>query len=78
MKAVYKNPKQLATKLMDVVDSYREDLITYEVFEKTLMTLIEKNEGAIYKNGFMPAKLISIIGEDRKEAIDKVYTKNKA
>lgn len=75
MKAVYKNPKELATKLIDLVDTYREDLISYEQFEKTIVVIIEKNEDRVYKNGFMPVKLISIIGEDRKAVIDEVYKK---
>lgn len=75
MKAVYKNPKELATKLMDLVDTYRESLISYEEFEKTVTAIIEKNEDRVYKNGFMPTKLISIIGEDRKAILDEVAKK---
>jgi uncharacterized protein (TIGR04540 family) len=75
MKATYKNPKELATKLMDLVDTYRESLISYEEFEKTVTAIIEKNEDRVYKNGFMPTKLISIIGEDRKAIIDEVAKK---
>ncbi|GKU24968.1 TIGR04540 family protein [Clostridium folliculivorans] len=75
MKAVYKNPKELATKLLDVVDSYREGLTTYEKFESTILTLIEKNEDRIYKNGFMPTKLVNFLGEDRKALIDEVSNK---
>jgi uncharacterized protein (TIGR04540 family) len=75
MKAVYKNPRELATKLIDLVDTYREGLITYEKFRDTVTIIIEKNEDAVYKNGFMPAKLISIIGEDRKAFIDEAANK---
>jgi uncharacterized protein (TIGR04540 family) len=75
MKAVYRNPKELATKLSDLVDTYREGLITYEKFEQTVVALIDKNEDRIYKNGFMPARLISVIGEDRKAIIDQVASK---
>ncbi|ERI91017.1 hypothetical protein HMPREF1982_03579 [Clostridiales bacterium oral taxon 876 str. F0540] len=75
MKAVYKNPKELATKLIDLVDTYREGLIDEEKFEKSVSAMIEKNENTIYKNGFMPARLISIIGEDRKTFIDEVERK---
>lgn len=77
MKAVYRNPKELATKLMDLVDTYRDDLISYEEFEKTVTAIIERNEDRVYKNGFMPTRLISIIGEDRKAAIDQVAEKLK-
>ncbi|MCM0648525.1 TIGR04540 family protein [Clostridium swellfunianum] len=75
MKAVYKNPRELATKLMDLVDTYREGLITQEKFEESIIAIIEKNEDRVYKNGFMPVKLISIIGEDRKAVIDEVSKK---
>lgn len=77
MRAVYRNPKELATKVKDLVDTYREDLITQEKFEKTMMEMIEKNEDRIYKNGFMPVKLISILGEERKAIIDEVANKMK-
>lgn len=75
MKLVYRNPKELATRLMDLVDTYREGLISQDKFEETLIGLIERNEDRIYKNGFMPAKLISVIGEERKEIIDEIGKK---
>lgn len=75
MKLVYKNPKELATKMIDLVDTYRDGLITYEEFEKTVAGMIERNGDRIYKNGFMPVKLISVIGEDRKAVIDEVKNK---
>ena len=75
MRLVYRNPKELATKIMDLVDTYREGLITEEKFNTTLIGMIDKNEDRIYKNGFMPTKLISTIGEDRKLIIDEVYSK---
>jgi uncharacterized protein (TIGR04540 family) len=77
MKAVYKNPKELATKLIDLVDTYSEGLLSYEEFEKIILTMIEKNGGSIYKNGFMPVKLIGVIGEDRKAIIDEVVNKTR-
>jgi len=73
MKAVYRNPKELAIKIKDLVDNYREDLISKEEFEKNMTAIIEKNEDRVYKNGFMPAKLISVIGEERKAVIDEVF-----
>ena len=30
MRAVYRNPKELATKLKDLIDLYLEDLLSYE------------------------------------------------
>ena len=72
MRAVYKNPKELATKLKDVVDSYFEDLITYEKLEETVIRMIKANKDSIYKDGFMPVKLSSALGEERKNIIDKI------
>ena len=75
MRAVYRNPKELASKIKDLVDTYLEDMITEEKFEETIMAMIERNEDRVYKSGFMPSKLISVIGEDRKAIIAKVYEK---
>ena len=75
MRAVYRNPKELASKIKDLVDTYLEDMITEEKFEETIIAMIERNEDRVYKNGFMPSKLISVIGEERKTVIDKVYEK---
>lgn len=72
MRAVYKNPKELGTKLIDLVDTYNEGLMTYEELKRIVTIIIEKNENQVYKNGFMPAKLINIIGEGRKAVIDKI------
>ena len=75
MRAVYRNPKELASKIKDLVDTYLEDMITEEKFEETIIAMIERNEDRVYKNGVMPSKLISVIGEERKAVIDKVYEK---
>ncbi|MEW9095267.1 MAG: TIGR04540 family protein [Clostridiaceae bacterium] len=75
MRTVYKNPKELGHKIKDLVDTYNDGLISYEKLEKVVIEMIEKNEDRIYKNGFMPSKLISIIGEDRKAIIDEIKSK---
>lgn len=72
MRAVYRNPKELATKMKDLVDSYRDSLITYEKLEQTVIAMINANEDRIYKNGFMPTKLINALGEERKAIIDEI------
>lgn len=72
MRAVYKNPKELATKLKDVVDLYFDDLITYEKLQQTVERMIKANHDSIYKDGFMPVKLSSFLGEERKAIIDKI------
>jgi len=75
MRTVYKNPKELGHRIKDLVDTYNDGLISYEKFEQIIIEMIEKNEDRIYKNEFMPSKLISIIGEDRKSIIDEIKSK---
>ena len=75
MRLVYRNPKELASKVRDGVDLYQDDLMTYEKLETIIIGMIEKNEDRVYKNGFMPAKLISEIGEERKSIIDEIARK---
>lgn len=76
MRAVYRNPKELATKIKDLVDTYREGLIDEKKFETTILAMVHKNEDRVYKNGFMPTKLISVLGEERKAIIDEVVQKS--
>ena len=76
MRAVYRNPRELATKLKDVIDLYLEDLLSYEKLESTVVAMIKVNDDRIYKNGFMPTKLIAAIGEERKAIVDKIASDN--
>ena len=76
MRAVYRNPKELATKLKDLIDLYLEDLLSYEKLETTVVAMIKANDDRIYKNGFMPTKLIATIGEERKVIVDKIAADN--
>ncbi|MGL5380600.1 TIGR04540 family protein [Clostridium sp.] len=77
MRAVYRNPKELASKMRDLVDQYQDELISYEKLEKTVIAMIEANEDRVYKNGFMPSKLINVLGEERKAIIDEISEKIK-
>lgn len=76
MRLVYRNPKELATKLKDIVDLYLEDLLSYEKLESTVISMIKANDDRIYKNGFMPTKLIAALGEERKAILDKIVSDN--
>lgn len=72
MRAVYKNPKELATCLKDLVDQYLESLITYEKLQEKIIRIVNSNKNAVYKEGNMPIKLANFLGEDRKAIIDKI------
>ncbi len=77
MRASYKNPKELASKLRDLVDTYLEGLIDDEELEKTVVAIINANENRVYKNGFVPTKLASDLGPERVNVINKIAEKMK-
>lgn len=73
MKSVYKNPKELASCLKDLVDLYLDDLMTEEKLKLRVVKMIEANGDAIYdEEGHMPVKLQTVLGEERKAIIDGI------
>lgn len=72
MRASYKNPKELESKLRDLVDSYLDGLIDYEKLKQTVTVIINANENRVYKNGFIPTKLANALGDERVNIIIKI------
>ena len=72
MRAVYRNPKELATCLKDIVDTYNDDLISYEKMEDRIMKLVDANKDTIYKEKSMSVKIANVLGDNRVEIINKV------
>lgn len=72
MRAVYRNPKELATCLKDIVDTYEDGLIPYEKMEERIMKIVGANRDAIYKEKSMSVKIANVLGEKRVETINKV------
>lgn len=73
MRAVYRNPKELASKLKDTVDDYLDDILSYEKLEQKVAAIIKANGERVYKeDGNMPVKLSIVLGDERKEIIDKI------
>ena len=75
MRLIYRNPKELATAIIDLVELYQDDLITEDKYEEKLKKIFEANEERIFKNGKIDSKLCKIIGDDRIEMIKKVISK---
>lgn len=77
MRSVYKNPRELATCIKDLVDLYLEDLMTYDKLEQRILKIAEANGDAVLdKDGFMPVKLSIILGDERKEIVIKIIENN--
>ncbi|WP_459480362.1 TIGR04540 family protein [Clostridium saccharoperbutylacetonicum] len=72
MRAVYRNPRELATCLKDIVDTYNDDLISYEKMEERIMKIVDANRDSIYKEKAMSVKIANILGDERVEVINKV------
>lgn len=72
MRAVYRNPKELATCLKDIVDTYDDNLISYEKMEDRIMKLVDANKDSIYKEKSMSVKIANVLGDKRVEIINKI------
>ena len=76
MRKVYRNPKELATCLKDIVDVYLEDLMTYETMESKILKIVEANRDRVYKEKNMNVNISKYLGDERVEIIDKIVKKD--
>lgn len=74
MRTVYRNPKELATCLKDLVDNYLEYLISYDELKDKVKKIVSANEERVYKDGKMSLKLFPYLGEERVEIINKIIS----
>lgn len=72
MRAVYRNPKELATAVKDIIDTYLEDLMSYETLEEKIIRMIDANEERLIKNGKVEGKIANVLGRERVEIITKI------
>ena len=74
MRKIYKDPKELAACLKDLVDFYLDDVMTLEKLKEKITILVTANEGRIYKDGNISLKISNIIGSSRVAIINKILT----
>ena len=69
MRAVYRNPKELATAVKDLVDEFQDDLLTEDKFQERLQKIADANEERFIKNGKVEkiGESREILAEDIKE-----------
>ena len=72
MRTLYKNPKELGACLRDMVDVYRDDLMSYEDLSERIMKIVKANEDRVFKNGSIEKKIANILGEDRVKIINDI------
>lgn len=76
MRAVYREPKELATCLKDLVDNYLENLIEYEVLETKIKKIVAANEERLYKEKSMMPKISRYLDKEQISIINKIANKN--
>ena len=72
MRLVYKNPKELATFIKDLIDNYLEDLITYDELKEKVIKIIEANKDRVYKDNKISLKIYPYLGDERVEILNKI------
>jgi len=76
MRTLYKNPKELGACLRDIVDLYRDDLMTYEKLSDKVIKIVDSNVERFFKNGDVEIKIANILGEERIAIIKDILEKN--
>lgn len=74
MRKVYKDPKELAICLKDLVDFYLDDVMTYEKLKEKISVLINANEDRIYKDGRISLKISNVLGNSRVDILNKIFS----
>lgn len=74
MRKVYKDPRELAMCLKDLVDLYLDSVITYDKLKEKTTILFNSNEDRIYKDGNISIKISNILGSIRVDIINKIYS----
>ncbi len=69
MRAVYRNPRELATAIKDLIEEFQDDLISEEKFQVRLNKIAEANEERFIKNGKVENKIANVLGEERLELV---------
>ncbi|MPM30975.1 hypothetical protein SDC9_77528 [bioreactor metagenome] len=72
MRLTYKNPRELATAVKDLVDSYLDGVMEYEVLEERLKKLVASNMERVYKDGIMSLKIANVLGEERVNIVNRI------
>ena len=72
MRTIYRNPKELATCLKDLVDNYLEFLMTYDELKEKINKIVSANGERVYRDGKISLKLYPYLGDEGVEIINKI------
>lgn len=72
MRLVYKNPKELATFIKDLIDNHLEDLISYDELKEKVNKIVEANKDRVFKDNKISNKIYPYLGDERVEILNKL------
>lgn len=72
MRLVYKNPKELATFIKDLIDNHLEDLISYDELKEKVNKIVEANKDRVFKDNKVSSKIYPYLGDERVEILNKL------
>lgn len=72
MRLVYKNPRELATFIKDLIDNHLEDLISYDELKEKVNKIIEANKDRVLKDNKISSKIYPYLGDERVEILNKL------
>lgn len=72
MRLVYKNPRELATFIKDLIDNHLEDLISYDELKEKVNKIVEANKDRVFKDNKISNKIYPYLGDERVEILNKL------
>lgn len=72
MRLVYKNPRELATFIKDLIDNHLEDLISYDELKEKVNKIVEANKDRVFKDNKISSKIYPYLGDERVEILNKL------
>lgn len=78
MRAVYRNPMELASAMKDMIDLHLDGLMSYDKLELRISKMVEENGERFIKNGFIPVKISNVLGQERIDIINKIIEDSKS
>ncbi|MGL5868938.1 TIGR04540 family protein [Clostridium chrysemydis] len=72
MRKKYKNPKELATCLKDLVDLSLDGIMTFEKAQVKVQAIAEANKETVFNEGKVSYKIATVLGEERTEELNRM------
>lgn len=72
MRKKYKNPRELATCLKDLVDLSLDGIMTFEKVQGKVKVISEANKETVFNEGKVSYKIATVLGDERMIELNKM------